>query len=294
MPLVPVFDPVYRFWHLRRVWQLALIAPMLGVILATWHPLGTSWLTTPHLAAGLLAVWAVIAALHLICWPRHPVEVLAWSLTLGAGLGLAPVIMGLGAVAAAVLLIPLLALACHRVTRRAVFSGPLVGHHFHAACHSDLAPAHIVHALRLTPGTSDPFRQTGPGDAQGQFLHTTPVPPELNPAAGDVWETRARVVDESALHQLQALIPLDEPHKETRILLRAEASGHGSRVTMDEFETGLPLGCAVLFGLIGLHEDTLRARIDHSQGLPSRTIRAAAGTSPLDGLRLAGRRLLAR
>ena len=287
MSLIPAFDPLYRIWHLRKVWQLCLIPPMLGVLAATLYPDRLAALSTPFGAGLLLSLWAVGSALHLILWPRLPVEVLAWSVTLGLLLAVAPGILhtrdgsAFSLVWLAALAAPL-GLALNHLILTLMFRGPTVGRHYSASASTRLGPEHILQSLRLGPDQSGPFAETGPACNDGSFTVHLPVPVQIDSRrAAGLWSCTARLVDESALHQLQALVPVAEPHKETRILLRAEADGDGARIFVDEFETGLPLGCALLFGLTGMHDDMLRARIDHAEGRPSQAIRAATQTSPL-------------
>lgn len=297
MPQDTLFDPAYRLWHLRRFWQLCLIPPMLGILCATLYPPNISGLATPSGAALCLGLWTLGSAIYLILWPRLPLEVFALSLSLGAIFALVPAVavMNPGLFLWMALALPAFALpmvvAATRLLDRMLFIGPGVGRHFTASAESRLAPEQVIAALRLRGGQSGPMLQTGPMANDGQFTLSLPAPPELQPILDPShspdghlhgkWECFARVIDESPRHQLQAMIPKTEPHKETRILLRAEPSATGSTVSMDEFETDLPLGCAILFRLIGLHEDYLRARVDRAEGRPSPAIRFAALNSPL-------------
>lgn len=297
MPQDTKFDPAYRLWHLRRFWQLCLIPPMLGILGATLYPPNATGIATP-LGAGLtLGLWALGSAAYLVLWPRLPLEVFALSLTLGVIFVSVPAVALIdpGLVAWMLLALPILALAMvigfTRLLDRIMFIGPGVGRHFTASAESRLAPEEVIAALRLRGGLRGPIVQTGPLTSDGQFALSLPAPPELQPILHPAqatkghphatWDCFARVIDESPRHQLQAMIPKAEPHKETRILLRAEPSPTGSTVSMDEFETDLPLGCAILFHLIGLHEDHLRARIDLAEGRPSASIRWANANSPL-------------
>jgi hypothetical protein len=297
MPQDTLFDPAYRLWHLRRFWQLCLIPPMLGILCAILYPSNISGLATPTGAALGLGLWAVGSATYLIFWPRLPLEVFALSLSLAAIFAIVPAIAVTdpGLMPWVALVLPVLALAmviaAARVLNWMLFIGPGVGRHFTAHAESCLAPEEVIAALRLRGGLSGPMLQTGPMASDGQFTLCLPAPPELQPILHSSlppdrhlhgsWECFARIIDESPRHQLQAIIPKAEPHKETRILLRAEPSNAGSTVSMDEFETDLPLGCAILFRLIGLHEDYLRARVDRAEGRPSPAIRFAALNSPL-------------
>lgn len=297
MPTNAVFDPAYRFWHLRRFWQLCLIPPMLGILFATLYPPNITGIATPFGGSILMAIWASGAALYLVLWPRVPLEVLALSLTLGLCVAVAPAIALIHPSLLALMLLTLpaigfaLALWSNRMLCGLLFVGPGVGRHFSASGLSDLCPERVIMALRIDANLDGPMFRTGPIARDGTFPLCFPLPPEIqlipqstntptDPQHGG-WDCVARIVDESPFHQLQSLIPLSEPHKETRVLLRAEPHGNGSRVWMDEFETGLPLGCALIFGLIGLQADYLRARIDHAQGDPSPAIRWATPSSPL-------------
>lgn len=297
MPQDTLFDPVYRFWHLRRFWQLCLIPPMLGVLCATLYPPNIIGIATPTGAALGLGIWALGSATYLILWPRLPLEVFALSLSVAAIFAIAPAVALIHPelLAWMVLALPVIAfgmvVGVTRLLDRMLFIGPGVGRHFTASAESRLAPEEVIAALRLRGGLHGPMLQTGPITSDGQFALSLPAPPELQailhpsqPPDGQlhgIWECVARIIDEGPQHQLQSMIPKAEPHKETRILLRAEPSATGSTVSMDEFETDLPLGCAILFRLIGLHEDYLRARVDCAEGRPSPAIRFAALNSPL-------------
>jgi hypothetical protein len=294
MPQDHVFDPAYRFWHLRRFWQLCLIPPMLGILGATLYPPNATGIATPLGACLILGLWALGSAAYLVLWPRLPLEVLALALCLSVSLAIAP---GLALIHPALLglflvLWPIAAgfmmIEINRLLGQAIFCGPGVGRHFIARRPSILPPEEIMSALRLGPDQDHPMGRSGPTAPDGSFFIEFPAPPEIQPilrgmADPDkaVWHCRAMIVDESPLHQVQSLIPLAEPQKETRVLLRAEPKGTGSMVFMDEFETDLPFGCAVVFRLIGLHDDYLRARIDWAEGRPSEAIRCAAITSPV-------------
>lgn len=297
MPTTAIFDPAYRFWHLRRFWQLCLIPPMLGILFATLYPANSTGIATPFGAGILMAIWACGAAIYLVLWPRLPLEVLALALTLGLCVAVAPAIALIHPSLLALMFLALPAIAfalvtwINRMLCGLLFVGPGVGRHLSASGVSDLCPERVIRELRIEANLDGPMLRTGPMASDGTFRLCFPLPPEIqliphspdnpsDPQHGD-WECVARIVDESPYHQLQSLIPQSEPHKETRVLLRAEPNGQGSLVWMDEFETGLPLGCALMFGLIGLQEDYLRARIDHAQGRPSPAIRWAAPTSPL-------------
>ena len=301
MPYPTVFKPAYRLWHLRRLWQLCLIPPMLGIICATAYPpndgTSASAIATPLGAVIILGLWAVGSAAYLIRWPRLPLEVLALSVTTALILGIAPAIALIypGLLALMLLALPGLVLtmviAITGFLGRLLFVGPKVARHFTASADSHLGAEQVIAALRLDAGLDGPMGQSGTKDSDGHFAFRIPAPPELQPiihGADDpghclhhTWDCMAQIIDESPRHQLQSMIPQAEPHKETRILLRAEPQQKGARVWMDEFETDLPLGCAVLFQLIGLHDDYLRARIDRAEGRPSPAIRFAEVTSPV-------------
>jgi len=297
MPQDTLFDPAYRLWHLRRFWQLCLIPPMLGILCATLYPPNIAGIATPAGAAIGLGLWAFGSATYLILWPRLPLEVFALSLSVGAIFAIVPAVVLIhpGLMAWMFLALPVIGLGMvigiTRLLDWMLFIGPGVGRHFTASAESHLAPEEVIAALRLRGGLRGPMLQTGPLTNDGQFALSLPAPPELQPILNPsrapdghlqaTWECFARIIDESPRHQLQSMIPKAEPHKETRILLRAEPSATGCTVSMDEFETDLPLGCAILFRLIGLHEDYLQARIDLAEGRPSASIRRASPNSPL-------------
>ena len=295
---------LYRLWRLRRLIAVAILPPLMVTALS---------LPAGHAAPGLFVALSVLVPLaHVLAYPKDWAETMTVSLVLAFTLWLASGIdpdAGLLSVALRTIGLSALALVLFLFTIMPMglilALGPMrESGHVRATGHSRLPTAELKSAITLYPGRKDARTTCGPADADGVFAVETRhefarvdgvctgEPDDTFDADGTMAvRFSASVVSTGEDHH--EVITFEEPGGAIEASRHAfEATGSGTRVTVEETTAGLTGGMALGFWLQDYLADHLTDEIDAAEGRAPRANRAFPQTSLfIDILGWIGRRL---